>query len=109
MQPPSLEFGVVLVCRNDLASKRAGGQKRQRYYKNHRTKTIVRLEMHVRCPEEDPTCTEMRKIRVYIEDRKQIWLDIADVEWAVRCLYIQNHLKGVPLIPDDSVGPAGVP
>ena len=85
------------------------GQKRLRYYKNHRTKTTVSFDMPVRCPEEDPTCTDMRKVRVYIEDRKQIWLDIADVEWAVRYLYIQNHLKGVPLIPDDSVGPAGVP
>ena len=81
------------------------GLKRIRYYRNHVAKTIVSLDMPVRCPEEDPTGTERRKIRIYIEDRRQIWLDLADVEWAVRYLYIQNHLKGVPLIADDSTGP----
>ena len=81
------------------------GLKRIRYYRNHVAKTIVSLDMPVRCPEEDPTGTERRKIRIYIEDRRQIWLDLADVEWAVRYLYTQNHLKGVPLIADDSTGP----
>ena len=85
------------------------GQKRLRYYRNHRNKTVVSMDMPVRCPEEDPTCAEMRKIRVYVEDRKQIWLDLKDAEWAARYLYIQNHLKGVPLIPDDSTGPGHVP
>ena len=66
------------------ASKTKGrGQKRARYYKNHNAKTIVSLDMPVRCPEEDPTGTERRKIKIYVEDRKQIWLDITDVDWAV--------------------------
>ena len=81
------------------------GQKRTRYYKNLVSKTVASLDMPVRCREEDPNCTEVRKISVYIEDRKQIWLDLADVEWAVQYLYIQNLLKGVPLVPDDSTGP----
>ena len=92
------------------ASKTRGrGQKRNRSYNNHRANTTARLDMPVRCPEEDPTCADMREIRTYIEDRKQIWLDLADVEWAVRYRHIQNRLKGVPLIPDDSAGPGGVP
>ena len=76
-----------------------------RYHRNHARDSITTIDMPVRCPEEDPDCTEMRKVRVYIEDRKQIWLDLNDVEWAVRYLFVQNHLKGVPLIPDDSTGP----
>ena len=89
------------------ASKTKGrGQKRPRYYKNHASKTIVTVDMPVRCPEEDPTGTERRKIKMYVEDRKSIWLHIKDVEWAVRYLYVQNQLKGVPLIADDSTGPA---
>ena len=92
------------------ASKTKGrGQKRFRYYKNHRSNTIVKLDMPVRCPEEDPTGTERRTIKIYIQDRRQIWLDLADVEWAVRYLYIQNQLKGVPLIADDSTGPGDAP
>ena len=82
------------------------GVKRTRYYKNHRHKTIVTFPMPVRCPEEDPDCTEMRKIRMYVEDRKQLWLDLADVDWALRYLYVQNFLKGVPLVSDDSRGPS---
>ena len=91
------------------ASKTKGrGQKRTRYYRNPRTKTVLTVEKLVRCPQEDPACTEVRRIRLYIEDRKQIWLDLADVDWAVRYLFVQNHLKGVPLIPDDSTGPSSV-
>ena len=62
--------------------------------------------MPARCPEDAPNCTEVRNIRLYIEDRVQVWLDLTDVEWAVRFLYVQNLLKGVPLIPEDSTGPA---
>ena len=91
------------------AKTRGRGQKRTRYYKNLVTKKVVSLDMPVRCREEDPNCTEVRKIRVYIEDRKQIWLDLADVEWAARYLYIQNLLKGAPLIPEDSTGPCPAP
>ena len=88
------------------SSKTVGrGQKRARYYRNHSSKQVVTLSMPVRCPEEDPQCEEVRKIRLYIEDRIQVWLDLADVEWAVRYLYVQNLLKGVPLIAEDSTGP----
>ena len=85
------------------------GLKRMRYYKNHRSKSIVTVDMPVRCPEEDPIGTERRQIRLYVADRRQIWLDLADVEWAARYLYIQKPLKGVPLIVDDSTGPGGAP
>ena len=90
---------------------RGRGQKRTRYYKNHVSKQAATLSTPARCPEEDPHCKETRSIRVYIEDRRQIWLDIADVDWAVRYLYVQNLFKGVPLVPDDSTGPTakGVP
>ena len=91
------------------AKTRGRGQKRTRYYKNLVTKKVVSLDMPVRCREEDPNCTEVRKIRVYIEDRKQIWLDLADAEWAARYPYVQNLLKGVPLIPEDSTGPGPAP
>ena len=85
---------------------RGRGQKRTRYYKNHVSKQVVTLSMPARCPEEAPNCTEVHTIRLYIGDRQQVWLDLADVEWAVRFLYVQNLFKGVPLIPGDSTGPA---
>ena len=85
------------------------GAKRMRYYKNCARERIETFDMPVRCPQEDPNCSEFRKIKVYIQDRKQIWLDIQDVEWALRYLYVQHLLKGVPLVLEDSTGPGPVP
>ena len=88
---------------------RGRGVKRARYYKNHSRKRCVSIDWPTRCPEEDPSCGEHRKITLYIEDRLQVWLALDDVEWAVRYLYVQNMLKGVPLISEDSTGPVVAP
>ena len=103
---PMAEVEQVDQVVQNTTKTRGRGQKRTRYYKNHVSKQVVILSMPARCPEEAPNCTEVRNIRLYIEDRRQVWLDLADVEWAVRFLYVQNLLKGVPLIPEDSTGPA---
>ena len=84
---------------------KGSGQKRMRYYHNLARDSIATFHMPVRCPEEDPHCTDFRRIRLYVESRKEVWLHLDDVEWAVRYLYMQNLLKGVPLVPDDSSGP----
>jgi len=84
---------------------KARGEKRMRYFRNLAKDSIATFDMPVRCPEEDTDCTKVRQIRLYVVDRKVIWLQIDDVEWAVRYLYVQNLLKGVPLVLDDSTGP----
>lgn len=81
------------------------GYKRMRYYKNSARQSVATIDMPARCPEEDPDCTEVRQIKLHVVDRKTIWLHMDDVEWAVRYLYVQNLLKGVPLVPEDSAGP----
>ena len=82
--------------------------KRARYVKTFRQE-IVSVIMPERCPEEDDTGTQVRRVRLFIVDRQQIWLHMDDVEWAVKYLYVQNHLKGVPLVDDDSTGPGPDP
>ena len=52
-----------------------------------------------------PHCIEQRPIRLYITDRKALWLHTDDVAWAVRYLYVQNHLKVVPVVDPESRGP----
>ena len=84
------------------------GMKRMHYKRNAALKTCVCFDMPLRCPEEDPGCTETKKIMLYIEDRKQIWLALDDVSWAIQYLYVQAHLKGVPLIDDHCLGPRSV-
>ena len=63
--------------------------------------------MPARCPEVTDAAQGQRKIKLYVVDRRQIWHCIDDVEWAVRYLYTQNLLKGVPLVSDDSPRPCG--
>ena len=82
------------------------GQKRKRTRATHPKDPVLTVSMPVRCPEEDPVCTDVRRVRLHVQDRKTIWLHIDDVEWAVRFLFMQSHLKGVPLVRDDSTGPA---
>ena len=60
-----------------------------------------------RCHEIDPTCTQMRPVKLYITDRKAVWLSLDDVAWAVRYLFDQHRLKGVPLVDDNDAGPGG--
>ena len=81
------------------------GVKRLRYKKNAALKKCVSFDMPLRCPEEDPNCTETKRIMLFIEDRKQVWLALEDVSWAVQYLYTQAHLRGVPLIDDHCPGP----
>ena len=91
---------------SDSPSKvKSQGQTRRRYFDNRANNSIVTLDVLVRSPEEDPDCTDVRHIRLYVVDRKAVWLHIDDVDWAVRYLYMQNRLKGAPLVPDDSAGP----
>ena len=60
-------------------------------------------------PEEDPMSTSTRTIQLYVVDRKQVWLDLDDVEWALRVLYMQFVLKGVPVVSPDDTGPVFTP
>ena len=78
---------------------------RERFYKNVAKSTIFYTEMPEKTPGEDPNGTAKRVIALYIHDRQTIWLAIEDVPWAVRFLYVQNMLKGVPLVQSDSTGP----
>ena len=106
---PMAEVEQVDAEVHSPSKTRGRGQKRVRYYKNHASNTAATLNVPERCPEQDPNCTAFRKVRLYITDRRSLWLDLADVEWAVRYLYVQNLLKGVPLIPEDSMNFAAIP
>ena len=55
------------------------GQKRMRYFHNLARDSIATFDMLVRCPEEDPHCTDVRRIRLYVESRKEVWLYLDDV------------------------------
>ena len=80
---------------------------RKRFYKNRAKNCIVTVNVASRCPEVDPNCTQMRPLKLFIADRKTVWLSIDDVAWAVQYLYDQQHLKGIPLVADNDAGPGG--
>ena len=87
---------------------RVCGWKRRRY--RGAQKQIFKVRMQER-PEEEvgEDHQEQRVISLYVDDRVTIWLALEDVEWAVRYLYVQHVLKGVPLVSEDSTGPCGNP
>ena len=59
-------------------------------------------------PEEHPEGMSQRRVTLYVDDRKTIWLDIDDVAWAIRFLYVQHWYQGVPAVSPDSTGPTSV-
>ena len=83
--------------------------KRARYQKNKAKNRLVTVTVPAVSPEEDPMSTSTRIIQLYVVDRKQLWLDLDDVEWAVRFLYMQFSLKGVPVVSPDDTGPVFTP
>ena len=112
VQIPSEDYDPMMEVEQDEEGNEASpaniksqGQKRMRYFRNPARDSIVTFDVPARCPEEDAHCTEVRQIKLHIVDRKEVWLHVGDVEWAVRYLYVQNLFKGVPLVPDGSAGP----
>ena len=58
--------------------------------------SFVTLSVPAVSPEEDPMSTSTRTIELYLVDNKvrnQLWLDLDDLEWAVRFMYMQIVLK----------------
>ena len=84
---------------------RGCGDKRARYYKNHAKGRILDIDFPKYPPEIVADCREKRSIQLLIATRQQVWLRLEDVPWAVKYLYIQGVLKGVPLVAADSRGP----
>ena len=82
---------------------------RARFYANRARNQIVTVSMPVRCPEEDPHCTEYRDVSLHIKDRRTVWLAIEDVQWAVQYMLGQYRLRGVAVVADDDEGPAKRP
>ena len=65
---------------------------------------IVTVNLASRCREIDPTRTQMRPVKLFITDRKTVWMSIDDVGWAISYLFDHHHLEGVPLVDDDDAG-----
>ena len=81
---------------------------RTRYYQNRAKNCIITVNMPIRCIEIDPNCTQMRPVKLFVTDRKTVWMSVDDVEWAMRYLFNHNQLKGVPLVGDSDAGPGAV-
>ena len=47
----------------------------------------------------------MRHVAVYIEGTNKLWIDKNDLEWLLRCLFIQQQVKGVSAVASDDEGP----
>lgn len=99
---PMDEINVMETPRKKI---RCDGKRRKRYYDNRASHKILALSMPCSPPELMEKGNEERIIRLWIGDRKSLWLHHDDVEWAVRYMWVQFLLKGVPLVPSASEGP----
>ena len=85
----------------------SGDAKRQRKRKIACLDRTLNVDIRTLPPEVISDCSEKRSIQLYIEERRYVWLRVEDVPWAVKYMYIQNMLKGVPFASDDPRGPSG--
>ena len=46
--------------------------------------SIVTVNIPRDPPEVDPNCTQMRPVKLFINDRKTVWLHVEDLAWAVK-------------------------
>lgn len=83
--------------------RHGGGAKRAR--KNIAKHRFLEMELAMHPPEIVRNCSARKSILLFIVDRRQIWLRLSDVAWAVKYLYIQSLMKGVPMVAEDSRGP----
>ena len=89
----------ILGRRNIMRSSSDGGSTAKNM--------VLRIPMPDKCPQEDADCLSFRVVRLYVVDRSQVWIHHEGVAWAVRYMFVQHQLKGVPSVQDDDVGPGG--
>ena len=46
----------------------------------------------------------VRRVAVYVEGTGNLWIDKDDLEWLLRCLFIQQQVKGVSVVASDDEG-----
>ena len=74
-----------------------GGSKRTRYQESKANHRLVTLIVPAVSAEEDPMSTSTRTIELYVVHRRQLWLDLDDLEWTLRFMYMQIALNRVPV------------
>ena len=70
---------------------RGGVTMRKRYYTNHCKGRVIKIAMSATAPKKDPHPPAKRIVSIFCEDRKQLWLNADDADWAMR--YIQDQLQ----------------
>ena len=83
---------------------RGRGAKRPR--KRTTCGTALNIDFVLECPEASPGCKEKRVARLYVIHKSQIWLHLDDVDWALKYMYAQYVLQGVPHVSPDDAGPS---
>ena len=59
---------------------------------------MLRLTMPAQCPEKYPDSTATVTIKLYVKDRRTIYIDKDSVPWAVQYLHDQWTMGGIPAV-----------
>ena len=104
---PMEDLADASVIKGKSDSKRVVGvytKGRARYYAMRRKDCIVTVNLPMQCREIAPLCQKMRPAKVFIVDRRTIWLSVDDVPWAIRWLFDEQQVKGTHVMADDDAG-----
>ena len=96
--------------RDEMEVETPVGTSDEQIQKNMRKRPFInrvcRIAMKEWPPEMTPDSPNIeRMVSVYLDCSSRIWLHQDDLPWLIRSLYIQQHAKGVAVVPSDDGGP----
>jgi hypothetical protein len=86
---------MVMEDRSVVTDNKKGKKRSPRT--TQRKNCVIRLDMPERCPEKYPGSDTRREIRCFVKSKREIWLGIEDVPWAVQYMHDQYRLGGIPV------------
>lgn len=66
-----------------------------------RVNTVLRLLLPERCPEQHPECKELREVPLWVKNKREIWLGLDHLKWAMEIMYHQHKLGGISAVPSE--------
>lgn len=72
-----------------------------------RVNTVALMTVAEQCPERYPDNRAQREINLWVKTKRQVWLGLEHLSWAVAYMHDQHVLGGIPVNPSDKFGGYG--
>ena len=81
-------------------------QKKPKYIRKFKKDIVVRVTMPSRCKEKYPDDVATREVKLWVKDRRQLYLHASDIPWALEYLHDQYEMGGISAKVDNPGGSA---